>query len=150
MATDIPATWRKFVSALGSLLAGSPEHPHQEQFWIVRDRALAVAATDHMAFEIKAGFDKALVGQPWFMPASAGDEQLIHPAELVLLELDCFPRAVEKYQGEVAAAKPPGSMRKSLCGAAETILGSVKDIAEVSVAAKGTLSVLKEVAKLLA
>jgi hypothetical protein len=135
----IQDAWRRYVGSLRGLLTGLPEHRHQDQFFRIRDEALALGESAEMADEVASAYKRTIETEP-----------NNRAAEIVVMELEDFPRAVEVYQEEVKAGAAKTGARKQLLVAAKTILGSVHDVLSLNPWGKGVICVLKEAIGLVA
>src|SRR5260370_38862004 len=140
---NVKGRWQQFVQAIRSVLPGVPEHRHEDQFLAMQEAALRLAESQKMADDIETGYSTAV-------RTTNGSPTLSADAvEVVLMELDAFPLAVRVHESETRAgsAKPGG--RKRLCGAAKTILGSVKELFKLTEFGKAVIEVLKEAVELV-
>jgi hypothetical protein len=135
---EIKSKWERFVRALRSVLTGLPEHRHQDQFLEVKTAALALAESPAMANEIAKGYQQAAAGTN-DNPALAADA-----VDVVVLELEAFPRAVEVHEEQKKAGTAKPGAGKKLREAAKTVLGSVGDLFKLTDYGKGVLTVMKE------
>jgi hypothetical protein len=69
-------------------------------------------------------------------------------AQVVWIELESYPLAVDIYELEKKAGTAKPGAGKKLRDAAKTILGSVGDIFKLSDFGKGVVSILKEAVEL--
>ena len=127
--------WKKFVNAIRTVLQAQPAQKPESSFHSVLDEALSVAEGEQMAEEVARGYTSAL------------QSPLFQPATIVGEELSAFDQAVQGSKPEIqgAAQKP---LRKKLCDAAKTILGSVKEVFGLTEYGKAVLEVLKEAIEL--
>lgn len=142
-AGKLKVRWQAFVRGLRSLLSGLPEHRYQDQFLRIKEAALNLAESEGMAEEIDAAYRKAVLTTD-NVPTPAADA-----VEVVVMELEAFPLAVEVHEAEEKAGTAKAGAGKKLRAAAKTILGSVDDLFKLTDYGKGVLSVLKEALDLL-
>jgi hypothetical protein len=50
--------WKRFIGALRSVLAASPEHRHEDQFLSIKDAALRLAESEKMGEEVEKGLSR--------------------------------------------------------------------------------------------
>lgn len=133
---QMKARWKKFVDAIRTVLDAQPVQKPDSSFQSVRDEALSLAEGEQMAEEIARGYTSAL------------QSPLFQPATIVGEELSAFGQAVQgsKLEMKGGAQKP---LRKRLCDAAKTILGSVKEVFKLTKYGKAVLEVLKEAIELI-
>jgi len=117
--------WKKFVSAIRTVLQAQPPHRPDTYFQAVRDEALSLAESEQMAEEVAMGYTSALQS----------------PATIVGEELTAFANAVDGSKSDLTGQK---GLRKRLCDAARTILGSAKEVFKLTEYGKAILEVLKE------
>jgi hypothetical protein len=132
MATDVTLSWKRFVTAIRSLLSDLPEHRHQDQFLTAREAAFELAESEQMIAAFAYG-------------PNVTDKQV---SDVVVLEMDAFPLAVSVHQSEAKAGTAKPGARKTLCSAAATILGSVGDVFALTPFGKGVVAILKEAVEL--
>src|SRR5688572_21921769 len=127
---QVRTAWLAFVRALRSVTAGLSEHRHEDQFLRVREAALTLAETSEVAAEIERGYWATRVNPKKVPPTPAATQAAV--ADVVLMELESFPLAVQVREGQVkdGSAKPEAG--RSLREAAKTILGSVGDVFKLS------------------
>jgi hypothetical protein len=133
---EIKSSWKGFVRVLRSLLSGLPEHRHQDQFLRVKEAALALAETEEMSAAIAEGYQTA-VGASNALPLQSA-------RDVVAMELEALPLAVEVHHAEEKAGVAKAGAGKRLRGAAKTILGSVGDVFKLTDPGKSVLCVMKE------
>jgi|SRR5215471_13753731 len=121
--------WKKFVSAIRTVLQAQPPHRPDTYFQAVRDEALSLAESEQMAEEVAMGYTSAL------------QSPLFQPATIVGEELTAFANAVDGSKSDLTGQK---GLRKRLCDAARTILGSAKEVFKLTEYGKAILEVLKE------
>jgi len=132
---DMKALWKRFVNAIRTILQAQPPEKPDSHFQAVRDEALSLAEGDPMAEEIATRYSEAL-RSPKFEAATIVGE-----------ELSAFEQAVQGSKSDLTAPAQKG-LRKRLCGAAKTILGSLKEILRLKEYGKAILEVLKEAIEL--
>src|SRR4029453_18387258 len=98
-------------------LTGLPEHRHQDQFRGVANAAFELAESSEMAAEVERAYTQ-----------SKGQEPNSRAAEIVRMELEAFPLAVDVYKEGVKDGTAKQGARKQLCSSATTILVSVEKI----------------------
>ena len=125
--------WKKFVNAIRPVLQAQPAELPDSFLHPVREEALSLAEGEQMAEEVAKGYTSALQS-PSFQPATIVGE-----------ELSAFEQAVLGSNVMGGAQKP---LRKRLCDAAKTILGSVKEVFKLTEYGKAVLEVLKEAIEL--
>jgi len=125
--------WKKFVRAIRTVLQAQPPQKPDTYFQTVRDEALNLAEGEQMAEEVAMGYTSALQS-PVFQPATIVGE-----------ELNEFANAVDASKSDLTAQK---GLRKRLCDAARTILGSAKEVFKLTEYGKAVLEVLKEAIEL--
>src|SRR5260370_41149798 len=121
--------WKKVVNGIRTVLQAQPAQKPDSSFQSVRDEALSLAEGEQMAEEVARGYTSAL------------HSLLFQPATIVGEELSAFDQAVQGSKSEMkgGAQKP---LRKRLCDAAKTILGSVKEVFKLTEYGKAVLEVL--------
>ncbi|HXY24722.1 MAG TPA: hypothetical protein VEI73_08735 [Candidatus Acidoferrum sp.] len=124
--------WKRFVKALRTVLYAQPQDPLRFQFQKVRDEALLLAEGEPMADEIANRYIAAVDAASPTREAAA----------LVGEELNAFEAATNAQASGLTGQK---GIRKRLIAAAKTILGSVKELFELSPYGKAILGTLKEI-----
>ena len=127
--------WKRFVSAIRTVLQAQPRHRPDTSFQTVIDEAVSLAEGEQMAEEVAMGYTSAL------------QSPLFQPATIVGEELNAFANAVDGSASDLTAQK---GLRKKLCDAAKTILGSAKEVFKLTEYGKAILEVLKEAIDLAA
>ena len=131
---EVKSKWKSFIHSIRTILTGLPEHRHQDQFLRVKEAALTLAESDRMANEIEAAYRRAVLGTK-NEPGPQADA-----VEVVMMELEAFPLAVGIHEEETKASTvKPGGFKK-LCAAGKTILGSVKEVFELTPFGKGEVA----------
>jgi hypothetical protein len=138
----VKSLWQAFVRAVRSVLDGLPEHRHQDQYLRVKEAALALAESPGVAEDVELGYRRAAVGANNEPLAGAG------AAEVVVLELESFPLAVQVHGAEEKAGSAEPGARKRLRSAARTVLGSVTDVFKLTDLGKGAATVTREALEL--
>jgi|SRR5215470_17349405 len=129
--------WKKFVGAIRTVLQAQPPQTPYSYFDNVRENALTLAEGDEMAEGVAHGYTSAL------------QSPLSQSATIVGEELNAFALAVQGSQPNITGTAQPG-LRKKLCDAAKTILGSAKEVFKLTEYGKAILEVLKEAIELSA
>jgi hypothetical protein len=141
---EVKSIWKSFVHSIRTRLTELPEQRHPDQVLRVKEAALTLAESDGMVNEIEAAYRKAVLGTA-NEPTPQADV-----VEVVMTELEAFPIAVGVHEQETKASTvKPGGFKK-LCAAGKTILGSVKEVFELTPFGKGVIEVLKESMDLVA
>jgi len=120
--------WKSFVSAIRTVLQAQPPHRPDTYFQAVRDEALSLAESEQMAEEVAMGYTRAL------------QSPLFQPATIVGEELTAFDLAVQGSKPDITGVAQKG-LRKRLCDAARTILGSAKEVFKLTEYGKAILEV---------
>jgi|SRR5215472_10215741 len=132
---QMKALWKRFVGAIRTVLQAQPSQKPDSYFYTVREEALTLAEGEQMAEEVAKGYTSALQS-PLFQPTTTVGE-----------ELNAFDQAVQASKADIKGAAQKG-LRKRLCDAAKTILGSVKEVFKLTEYGKTVLEVLKEAIEL--
>ena len=140
---EMNGRWKRFIGALRSVLAASPEHRHEDQFLSLKEAALRLAEGQQMGTEVEKGFLDAVQTDNKERTLSA------EAVEIVAMELEAFPLAVQVQEGEEKAGSAKPGARKRLRAAAKAILGSVKELFKLSEYGKAVIEVLKEAIELV-
>src|SRR5689334_9787284 len=104
---EVQNYWQNFVRGLKSTFGMLPEHRHEDQFLRVKEAAMALAENSEMAAEIEQGYRGAVLGTN-NEPVAGADA-----VEVVVMELEAFPIAVQVHEAEAKAgtAKPGAAKR---------------------------------------
>jgi vacuolar-type H+-ATPase subunit E/Vma4 len=132
---QMKSLWKRFVKAIRTVLEAQPAQTLESYFQKVRDEALSLAEGEPMAEEIANRYREAL-RSPKFEAATIVGE-----------ELSAFEQAVQGSKSDLASGAQKG-LRKRLCEAAKTIVGSLKEVLRLTDHGKAILEVLKEAIEL--
>lgn len=114
---EMNGRWKRFVAAIRSVLAASPEHRHEDQFLSLKDAALRLAEGEKMGKEVEDCFLNAV--QTNKEPTLSAEAM-----EIVAMELEAFPLAVQVQEGEEKAGSAKPGARKRLRWQRRRFLGA--------------------------
>ena len=146
---DIRSTWTKLIVRLESLFEELPEHRHQDQYLAARSHALALARDERTITDIARGYDGALKVQSGPKRSSVSTSpDLLLPVEVVGEELEAASLAIPIYLAEVKSGTAKLGSRDAVCSGLKSVLGSVKEIFDLTPYGKAVIEVLKEAVEL--
>jgi hypothetical protein len=120
---EVGSLWGKFVDALSRclLIGGLPEDRHKDQYRGAIQEALTLAQRPETASEIDDAYRAAVLENN--EPTPAADA-----VNVVVKELEAFPRAVQVHEEEQKAGTAKPCAVKRLRAEAKTILRSTSDM----------------------
>lgn len=133
--------WKAFVISLDKLWTRkNSRYRHTDKFddfWI---EMIEFVSSDEVAIEISNGY----VGFEAEGNNKKAQEHHEKAADLVLLELDSYNKAVKTLEKHTKSNKKRKSARSSLFSKGKVVLGSIQDVFNLSSLGKHTITVFKE------
>ncbi|GEM_PF-3808828 len=139
--------WVELIAAYSKVHGYPQEFGMLEQFWDVRDQVLRLAVGKDMLEALRRSYVDVQNHEVILDESENQHAQSPLPSSLVVQEWRAYPRAVRKFEQDVAGGKPVGPMRGKLLRVAKIVFGSSKDFFEKSPYGNGIVSVLKEMAE---
>jgi len=130
--TPIQIAWINFAKSVQTLLVPQPDDRPLDQFLSFRDAVLSLIQGDKFLADLQTGW------------APLTDQPLMEVGNVLLLELQAFPLAVEVARATEKSEEAKGWWGKML-DRASTVSGSVQDLLEnLPPYAKSALTLFKE------